>query len=276
VRRIYAREAHLRSSTASLQVAPPHAPAPRLRRSFTAGAPERVRLASRAAMARAGARAGAPAAKSPSVPRPRPPRRLGDGTGFGHDAAPAKTRPYVLHDQANLVCLPLLCALCCAGLAGVADCWLISVAFTAYILADLAWILIVPESLPRFPLIITVHHLITLALLSHPLRYPQDAHFTCLDGLVEMSTFFMIARRHCGGRLSAVMNALYWFTTVALRFMLQPYLLRLFYRLAQPYSALDRGIVVGSQAFLCFFNCGLVVVAVNTKLYQKKKASKTA
>ena len=37
-----------------------------------------------------------------------------------------------------------------------------------------------PESLPRYPHIIMVHHVITLALLSHPLRFPQDAHFTCL------------------------------------------------------------------------------------------------
>ncbi len=188
---------------------------------------------------------------------------------------PAKTRPYVLHDQANLVCLPLLCLMCFAGLAGVADCWRITVAFTVYILADLAWILIVPESLPRFPLIITVHHLITLALLSHPLRYPVDAHFTCLDGLVEMSTFFMIARRHCSGRLSAAMNALYWLTTIALRFVLQPYLLYLFFVLAKPYPLHVQAVVIGSQLFLCIFNMGLIAVAINAKLYQKRSKTQS-
>lgn len=214
----------------------------------------------------------APRAKAPAqprAPRPRPPRRLGDGTGFPEALKP-KARPYLLHDQTNLVALPILCALCVAGLADLVDCWNITVAFTAYIVFDLLWILIVPESLPRFPLIITVHHLITLALLSHPLRYPHDARFTCLDGLVEISTFFLIARRHCKGLLSKLCNWLYWGTTIALRFMLQPYLLALFWRLAKPLPAHDRAIVVGSQSFLCFFNLGLVVVAVNASRYAKQ------
>ena len=177
----------------------------------------------------------------------------------------------MLHENANLVCLPLLCVLCFAGLAGVADCWLITVAFTAYIVGDLLWIFIWPESLPRFPLVIKVHHVITLALLSHPLRYPSDAHFTCLDGLVELSTFFMVARRQCSGLLSDVLNALYWFTTIALRFGLQPWLLYRFWTLAAGYQAWDRFIVVASQACLCVFNIGLVSVAVNQKIEQGRK-----
>ena len=177
----------------------------------------------------------------------------------------------MLHENANLLCLPLLCVLCFAGLAGLADCWLITVAFTAYIVGDLLWIFIWPESLPRFPLVIKVHHLITLALLSHPLRYPADAHFTCLDGLVELSTFFMVARRQCTGLLSDVLNALYWFTTIALRFGLQPWLLYRFVELASGYNPRDRFIVVASQACLCVFNIGLVSVAVNQKLEQGRK-----
>ena len=209
-------------------------------------------------------------------PRPRPPRRLGDGTGF-EDPAP-KPRPYLLHDQANLVCLPLLCALCLAGLAELVDCWLITVIFTVYIVADLLWILVVPESLPRFPAIITVHHLITLALLSHPLRYPVDARFTCLDGLVEISTLFLIARRHCTGWLSTLCNWLYWGSTIALRFVLQPYLLMLFWRLAAKYPPHVRAVVIGSQTFLCIFNTGLVIIAINASRYQKthKKTHKKA
>lgn len=213
-------------------------------------------------------KAPAPGPAPGRQPRPRPPRRLGDGTGFPE--AQPKPRPYLLHDQTNLVCLPILCALCVAGLADLVDCWAITVAFTLYIVVDLLWILIVPESLPRFPLIITVHHVITLALLSHPLRYPVDAHFTCLDGLVEISTFFLIARRHCKGLLSKACNWLYWGTTIALRFMLQPYLLWLFWRLAKPYPAHVKVVVIGSQTFLCFFNLGLVVIAVNASRYAKK------
>lgn len=228
------------------------------------------------------ARTGAPApgstpSSSAAVPggkpaRPRLRRVLNDGHGLPEDAKPAKTRPYVLHEQANLVLLPLLCVLCLGGLAGVFDAWLVTVAFTLYILADLAWIIIWPESLPRFPLVIKVHHLITLALLSHPLRFPADAHFTCLDGLVELSTFFMVARRQCTGRLSQVLNIAYWVGTLALRFGLQPFLLYRFYELTKAYKKRDRAVILISQACLCVFNLGLVSVALNAKLEQRRRA----
>ena len=221
--------------------------------------------------ARTGAPAPGKAPPPPSPTRPPPRRVLADGHGLPEDKRPPRSRPYVLHENANLLCLPLLCVLCFAGLAGLADCWLITVAFTAYIVADLLWIIVWPESLPRFPLVIKVHHLITLALLSHPLRFPKDAHFTCLDGLVELSTFFMVARRQCTGTLSAVLNALYWFSTIALRFGLQPWLLRRFWVLAVDYKAMDRFIVVTAQSCLCVFNLGLVSVAINQKLEQRKR-----
>jgi hypothetical protein len=210
--------------------------------------------------------------------RPKPRRALADGHGLPDAAKPVKSRPYVLHEQANLLLLPLLCVLCFGGLAGAVDCWLVTIAFTAYIVGDLAWIIIWPESLPRFPLVIKVHHLITLALLSHPLRFPADAHFTCLDGLVELSTFFMVARRQCSGRLSVALNIAYWVGTIALRFGLQPFLLWRFIVLTDGYALLDRSIIVGSQTCLCVFNLGLVSVAVNAKLEQRKrlKAAKAA
>ena len=113
--------------------------------------------------------------------------------------------------------------------------------------------------------------MITLALLSHPLRFPSDAHFTCMDGLVELSTFFMVARRQCSGLLSDVLNALYWFTTIALRFGLQPWLLYRFSVLAAGYAPRDRFIVMASQSCLCVFNVGLVSVAVNQKFEQGRK-----
>ena len=76
--------------------------------------------------------------------------------------------------------MPLLCGLCIAGLVGLIDCYTVTLIFTGYILFDLSWILLYPEALPRYPHVIIVHHVITLALLSHPLRFRQDARFTCL------------------------------------------------------------------------------------------------
>lgn len=76
--------------------------------------------------------------------------------------------------------LPLLCGLCIGGLANFIDCYLVTLIFTGYIIFDFTWILLYPDSLPRYPHIILVHHVITLALLSHPLRFPEDSRFTCL------------------------------------------------------------------------------------------------
>jgi len=183
------------------------------------------------------------------------PRRLGDGTGFPPDLQ-KKTRPYLLHDQCNLVAMFVLSSLCLAGLADAVDCWQVTLVFTVYIVLDLGWVLLVPESVPRYPGIITVHHVMTLALLLHPLRHPEDARFTCLDGLVELSTFFMIARRHCSGRLSAACNVLYWASTIALRFVLQPFLLYKFHDHTREYERNTRAVILVSQTFLCLFNFG--------------------
>jgi hypothetical protein len=115
-----------------------------------------------------------------------------------------------------------------------------------------------------------------------------------LDGLVELSTFFMIARRHCAGRLSSACNALYWASTIALRFMLQPFLLLQFHTHSLNYEWSTRAMILGSQTFLCLFNFGcapppapgrrrshahgsrtrsLVAIAVNARVYRRKEAA---
>lgn len=85
-----------------------------------------------------------------------------------------------MYRRANLFFLPFLCLLCIGGLLGLVDNYQVTLIFTAYVIFDLSWILLYPDVLPRYPGVIMVHHIITLALLSHPLRFPQDAHFTCL------------------------------------------------------------------------------------------------
>ena len=39
------------------------------------------------------------------------------------------------------------------------------------------------------------HHVVTFLLLLFPLRHPAFANFTCWDGITELNTFFLIARR---------------------------------------------------------------------------------
>lgn len=186
-------------------------------------------------------------------------------------ATKAVSRQYEIHDRANLFLLPVLCVLCIAGLAGFIDCYTVTLIFTVYIIFDLSWIMLYPESLPRYPHVIMVHHVITLALLSHPLRFPKDAHFTCLDGMVELSTFCLVARRQCRGWMSKLLNYLYWTGTIALRLGLQPYLLILFWNVTRSYDSVDRFIIMASQSFLCVFNVGLVALAVIARREHKRK-----
>ena len=264
---------------------------------------------------------------------------------------------------------------------GLVDNYQVTLIFTAYVIFDLSWILLYPDVLPRYPGVIMVHHIITLALLSHPLRFPQDAHFTCLarphvpdspplgrvagfavrggahiaqrsepkknapqDGMVELSTFCLIARRQCKvlsaaparpaqysflgflkhhsatpcaalqGWLSKLLNYGYWTGTITLRLGLQPYLLARtlsaprtlspppclwgrgqrsrrtvwctlivaspaplqlsFWRVTRKYDPVDRFIIMASQGFLCIFNVGLVVLALNSRREHKRKIAR--
>lgn len=67
--------------------------------------------------------------------------------------------------------------------------------FILYIIADFLWILLQPATLPSLHGLILGHHVVTLLLLLFPYRYPAFARFTCWDGITEINTFFLIARR---------------------------------------------------------------------------------
>ena len=67
--------------------------------------------------------------------------------------------------------------------------------FILYVLADFLWILVQPDTLPSLHNVILGHHVVTILLLTFPLRHPSLAHFTCWDGLTELNTFFLVARR---------------------------------------------------------------------------------
>ena len=67
--------------------------------------------------------------------------------------------------------------------------------FLGYILFDFLWIAVQPSTLPSLQPLILGHHFITFLLLTFPYRYPAFGHFTCWDGITEINTFFLIARR---------------------------------------------------------------------------------
>lgn len=54
----------------------------------------------------------------------------------------------MLHDLANLVCLPVLCSIALAGLLGAADPYIFSWCIFTYVLLDTVWILLQPDAVP--------------------------------------------------------------------------------------------------------------------------------
>lgn len=84
-----------------------------------------------------------------------------------------------LHDRVNLVLLPILGSLFVLGLLDYIDTKPVTVAFTAYVLLDLAWVSAIPDAVPSLPSVIQLHHVVALVLLAHPLLYPHLGKYTC-------------------------------------------------------------------------------------------------
>lgn len=101
-----------------------------------------------------------------------------------------------------------------------------------YTLGDYIWIWLQPAAVPANRTVrsaILVHHIVTLALLAFPLRYPALRVFACWDTLAEINTFLRILRRVLWPKWQRLVGMLYWSTFVAFRGVLYPYLLVRFY-----------------------------------------------
>lgn len=177
-------------------------------------------------------------------------------------APPAKLTPQVvLHDRANLVALPTIGCMVLAGLLGYIDTLLVTKAFIVYIVGDLFWLILEPKAVPSRPRVIIWHHAVTFLLLQIPLRHPQLGRYTCMDGLIEWNTFFLIARRQFP-RCYRAFNFLYWATFYPMRLALFPLLLPLFWREMQNgYAWWETAAVMGTQVSLCIFNCWFLIAS---------------
>ena len=102
---------------------------------------------------------------------------------------------YRLHDALNVPLVGALSSMCIAGLIGAMDAHLVTKIFITYIAIDTTWIAFSPSAVPRYAWAIVIHHVLTFMILLHPLRFPEHAIETCRDGIVELNTFFLIARR---------------------------------------------------------------------------------
>lgn len=75
------------------------------------------------------------------------------------------------------------------------------------------WIAAVPTCVPKAPLILT-HHVFTAVLLLVALSHlDRFGYYGALDGMVEINTFFLVARRTFPVKsLQPLFAALYWAT----------------------------------------------------------------
>lgn len=169
----------------------------------------------------------------------------------------ALKRACQVHDQVNLALLPLISGLAIAGYCGLISSSFVTQMLTLYIVIDLVWIVLVPDAVPSLSGVIMAHHCVTLLLLVFPLRYPEFGSFACLDGMVELNTFFLIARRQWPSWAS-LHTTLYWCSFVPMRMVLYPYLLLPFSHALASHPLLERVACLGAQALLCLFNFGLL------------------
>mmetsp|Transcript_7954 Transcript_7954/g.29416 ORF Transcript_7954/g.29416 Transcript_7954/m.29416 type:complete len:228 (+) Transcript_7954:268-951(+) len=190
--------------------------------------------------------------------------------------SPQKCREIRQHDLFNTVALPLIGSMAVVGLFGAIDPTTVTQAFLLYIVFDFLWVVSVPKCVPRGHKLIVIHHLATLGLVQHALRHPETAFFTCLDGLVELNTAFLVLRRQLPYGISHAFNVMYWITFFPLRFCLAPYLVYKFYYILLDYETWEFYVGLGCQIFLCCFNCVFLKLSLESSKRQKEKETKSS
>jgi uncharacterized iron-regulated membrane protein len=78
-------------------------------------------------------------------------------------------RAAIVHDWANLICLPILCTVAVAGLCGSVDPTTFAWCIFLYVALDTVWVMIQPEAVPAAITAIRIHHVVTLLLCIFPL-----------------------------------------------------------------------------------------------------------
>jgi len=189
---------------------------------------------------------------------------------------PYNRKAVQLHDVVNLALIPVVGVGTVLGILDVVHPTLVSQAFLLYVLIDFVWLLIQPDAVPSLSSVILAHHVVTVALLYFPLKYSELAIYTCWDGLCEINTFFLIARRQFP-KLKDTMDLMYWVTFIPTRTIIYPVMLYEFYhvfskRIARGTSSpWELWVCCGCQASLIAFNAALLYLGVAKHLRKKKK-----
>ncbi|KAI3425329.1 hypothetical protein D9Q98_009093 [Chlorella vulgaris] len=182
-------------------------------------------------------------------------------------------RACIVHDWVNLVLVPIIGLMTIAGLSGQLDPSHVTHAFLAYVLGDFVWVALQPEAVPSLPTVILAHHVVTFVLLCVPLRHPHLHWYTCVDGLVELNTFFLIARRQWHSRAARkLFSWLYWSSFLTMRMVLYPLMVPIFLRemrAVEKAAWWETLACVGSQVILCGFN--VVLLALSIMNWRKRR-----
>lgn len=160
--------------------------------------------------------------------------------------------------------LPLIGILSVAGLLGYYDAAKVTNMMLSYIVADMLWIWLEPGCLPSMPGMILFHHAVTVGLLLFPLRLEGLHRYTCWDAIVEINTFFLIARRQFQSQ-RALMHWAYWITFFPLRMVLYPYLVPQMYYALIDAAWYERWTAVSCQVILCGFNCMMLSASLRRR-----------
>eukprot|EP00884_Botryococcus_braunii_P020500 jgi/Botrbrau1/7133/Bobra.0143s0013.1 len=142
--------------------------------------------------------------------------------------------------------------------------------FIVYVVGDYFWVLYEPDAVPSLPSVILWHHIITFMLLLFPLFRPDFANFTCWDGLTEINTFFLVARRQLPEHFR-LLNALYWITFIPFRCIMYPGLLVKFWFVLDGYPLWERCYVCLCQLGLCMFNAAMLYFSFARRLKGAKE-----
>jgi len=165
------------------------------------------------------------------------------------------------HDLANLAVLGVALGLNTLALFGPARRLFVQT-MAAYMALDFAWVWTWPECVPA-PQIVLPHHIATLLLLAHPLRFPAHDGLAALVCLVEFQTELLIARRYFTNELAQLphlrmgLNVVYWPVVLLTRLLIHPWVLVESVRRLWRVPA-EMTMVSGILALLCVFNVQFV------------------
>jgi len=129
------------------------------------------------------------------------------------------------HDLANLLVLPVMIIIDTNYLYyGTHEAFWCCFAFVAfYFVADLTWVILVPHCV-KSAQTIKMHHTVSILYLILPFTYPEYGHFMGYCMLVELNTWFLIARRYWR-RSSKIFSIGFYITWITVRVGLFTYLM---------------------------------------------------